>query len=83
MLSLILALALADPAAAVPPEAPPPMVEKARYSKAQTVSCKWVTNSGGIAQRVCMTSRGWRNEQIERQRNVDDFQRRALTVGPR
>jgi hypothetical protein len=84
MLSLILALALSEPATATtPPTAPPPQpVEKVRYSKADQVTCKWVSTAGGIARHVCMTSRDWRNDQIERQRHVDDFQRRALTVMP-
>ena len=81
MLSLIFALALAEPSAAA---APAPLPEPAaKVAKAEAVTCKWVTNSGGIAIHVCRTGREWRLDQIERQRRVDDFQRRALTVVPR
>ena len=82
MLALIFALAVADPAAAAPaptPDAAPP----AKVSKQDKITCKWVNTYSGIARQVCMTGREWRLDQIERQRRVDDFQRRALTSGPR
>jgi hypothetical protein len=81
MLALVLALAITDPAAAPAPTAdatPPPKV-----AKQDQVTCKWVANGGGISSQVCMTARQWRDDQIQRQRNFDDFQRRALTTAPR
>lgn len=80
MLSLLFALALAEPAAveqAAPLAAPAPVVKAA---KPNPVTCRWVTNSGGIALNVCKTKREWRLDQMERQRRVDDSQRRAMTI---
>jgi hypothetical protein len=82
MLSLILALALSEPTAAPPPEAPPPHAEKVRVSKQEQVTCRWMNTPSGIARHICMTNRAWRDDQIERQRHLDDFQRRALTTSP-
>jgi hypothetical protein len=82
MVTLAFALALSM-AQAAPDAAPAPATPATKVSKADTVTCKWVTNSGGIANRICLTGRQWRNEQLERQRRVDDFQRRALTTSPR
>jgi hypothetical protein len=80
MLALIFALAVADPAAAPAPMAAEAPV--AKVSKQDRVTCKWIVNGGGISQHICMTAREWRNDQMERQRRVDDFQRRALTTSP-
>ena len=80
MLSLILALSMAQ---ASPPPPPTLTPAEARAAKAEAVTCKWVVNSGGIAIHVCRTGREWRLDQIERQRRVDDFQRRALHIQPR
>jgi hypothetical protein len=82
MLALIFALAATDPAAAAPAPAPA-AAPAAKVSKQDRVTCKWVTNGGGISQHICLTAREWRNDQIEWQRRVDDFQRRALTTSPR
>ena len=78
MIALILALSLAqsEPAAEAAPRV-------AKVAADNPITCKWVTNSGGFALEVCRTKHDWRLDQIERQRRVDDFQRRALHTQPR
>ena len=81
MLAFVLALAVSCPAAA--PAHTADVAKPIKVSKQEKVTCKWITTGGGISQHVCLTGRQWRDDQIERQRRVDDFQRRALTTSPR
>ena len=91
MLSLILALIVAEPAAPQTPTTVTPVtvtgqpqVQPApKIAKADQITCRWITGSGGISREVCATNKEWRREQMERQQRVADFQRRALTTGPR
>ena len=91
MLSLILALLVAEPAAEPPSTtvtsvtvtAQPLPKPAPKIAKADQVSCRWITGGGGISREVCATNKEWRREQMERQQRVADFQRRALTTGPR
>ena len=83
MLSLILALVVAEPAATTAPAAAPPPQPAPKVAKADAVTCKWMTGKGGIARQVCATNKQWRNEQLNRQQSVDEFQRRQLTISPR
>ena len=87
MLSLILALVVAEPAAAPPSTTVTSVTVTAppapKVAKADQVTCRWITGSGGISREVCATNKEWRREQMERQQRVADFQRRALTTGPR
>ena len=84
MLSLILALTVAGQPAPAEPVAPAqPVAQVTKVSKADQISCKWRTNSGGHRLEVCQTNRKWRDDQIENQKRVDDFQKRALHTQPR
>jgi hypothetical protein len=83
MLSLILALVAAEPSTTAQPVAQPVSEPAARVAKAKKVTCKWVVSKGGIAREVCATGNQWRDDQIERQQRVDEFQRRQLTISPR
>jgi hypothetical protein len=81
MLTLILALVVAEPAASTAPAAAPAPQPAPKVAKSEKVTCKWIAGSGGTARQVCATDKQWRNEQMERQQRVDEFQRRALTTG--
>ena len=80
MLSLILALTIAgQPAAATDPAAPvKPATQVTKVSKADKITCKWRTNAAGHRLEVCQSNRRWRDDQIENQKRIDDFQKRAL-----
>jgi hypothetical protein len=83
MLSLILALVVAEPTATTAPVAAPAPQPAPKIAKADQVTCKWLTGKGGIVRQVCATKKQWRDEQMERQQRVDEFQRRQLTISPR
>ncbi len=83
MLSLILALVVAEPAATTAPAAAPPPQPAPKVAKADQVTCRWLTGRGGIARQVCATNKQWRLDQMNRQQSVDEFQRRQLTISPR
>ncbi len=86
MLSLIFALTLsAQPAAPTEPADPAaqPAAQVTKVSKAHQITCKWRTNAGGHRLEICQTNRQWRDDQIENQKRIDDFQKRALHTPPR
>jgi hypothetical protein len=85
MLSLILALTVvtADPPSTAPAPAAEPAAVVTKVSKMDQVVCKWRTNAAGHRMEICQSNRQWRNDQIENQKRIDDFQRRALHTQPK
>ena len=92
MLTLILALAIAEPAPATAPSAPADEPQAATVQTAATTTaktpsgpvwiCKWRAHSSGIPIRYCGKARAWRDEQINHQLDVNVDQRRLLVGAP-
>lgn len=91
MLTLILALAIADPASA--PETAKPavasetVVAEGSVTTAKTPAgphwvCKWRAHPTGIPIRYCGTARDWRDEKINHQQDIEIDQRRLLVSAP-
>ena len=91
MLTLILALAIAEPTSAAQPAQPvsasETVVAEGAATPAKTPAgphwvCKWRAHSTGIPIRYCGTARAWRDEKINHQQDVEVDQRRLLVSAP-
>ena len=80
MLSLALALIIAEPAATTAPAVAEPPARVTRVAKLDGVQCKWVVTKSGAARQFCLTQREWRDHQIERQQRINEFTRRQLQI---
>ena len=80
MLSLVLALIVAEPAAATAPMAAPAPQPAVKVAKMDALKCKWVVTKSGTARQFCLTQREWRDHQIDRQQRLDEFTKRQLTI---
>jgi hypothetical protein len=91
MLTLILALAIAEPAATTAPpqpdadvvaEAPRTAVVTAKTPTTPRMVCKWRSHSSGIPILYCGSPRKWRDEKINHQQDIEVDQRRLLVSAP-
>lgn len=84
MLSVSASMSTADPQPAAAAAAPEPVatsVAAKPVPEDEKVICHHPVHEGTIMpQRICLTRRSWDRIRMRDQKNVDDFERRSLTI---